>query len=241
MISQAVVLAGGAGTRLGALTAKTPKPLLNVGSKPFIFYLLDMLRAAGLEDVVILAGPHEEQFRQALDAVKGSKLRIRLVPELTPAGTAGALTFAKDALDEAFVLLNGDTYFEVEYAVLCAELERDSNAFVAIALRKAEETVRFGSVMLEGAKVVRFSEKRAESTPFINGGVYAMRRECLRYIDRMPCSLERDLFPVFAEAGKARGLVSSGRFIDIGIPSDFERAQALLPAWSSDRAQGSTR
>jgi len=119
-VRQAVILAGGRGTRLGAITRNRPKPLLEVGGRPFIEAVLMHCRRFGISRATLLVGPFEQQFREALGDGSQLGLELALVPEPEPAGTGGALAYARETLDDSFLMLNGDSLFEADLDRLLA-------------------------------------------------------------------------------------------------------------------------
>ncbi len=152
-IQQAAILCGGLGTRLGALTAAMPKPLLPVGERPFLDILLEALGQAGVRRMLLLAGFMAERIADygAATPVKPRfGLSIEVATEPYPAGTGGALWHARDGLDEAFYLLNGDSWFDIPVQSLGERLLGDSSAIGVVALREIADASRYGSVRMEG-------------------------------------------------------------------------------------------
>ena len=227
---QAVILAGGKGTRLGALTACTPKPLLDVGGRPFIEYLIGNLRRFGFDRIVLLVGPFVRAFETELGTGRRFGVSLTLLPEDAPAGTGGALVRARHLLNRRFLLLNGDSFFDFNLLDLVAR-RTPGPWLVRLALRRVGGAGRYGSVTLEGNRVTAFGEKSASGPGLINAGVYWMKREAVEEIPNLPCSMEIDLLPRFVAGGLVRGAVYEGRFVDIGTPENLERADNLLPRW----------
>lgn len=226
---QCVFLVGGFGTRLGALTQATPKPLLNVGGRPFLAWLLREVSRHGFTEAVMLGGFRGEQLEAVLGDGSDFGLKIRHVIEPAPAGTAGALTHAADFLDETFLLMNGDSLLDINLLDLCQPLP--DSVVARAALRQVPDAGRYGQVTLDGDKVTGFNEKSNDATPgVINGGVYWMRRAILERINRTPMSLEQDIFPDLATEGRLEGRVYDRPFIDIGVPSSFSEAQSFVPS-----------
>ena len=228
---QCVILVGGLGTRLGGLTENCPKPLLDVAGKPFLYYLIWNARRFGFDDFVLLAGYKNELVLQFADGIARTlSCQVRAVVEESPQGTGGALLQAEHLLDDYFLLMNGDSFFDFNLLDLNLELA-DSSFLGCIALRQVEDAVRFGVVQLVDGCVKGFSEKPKQSGPeLVNGGVYLLSRRILEHISKEPCSLERDVFPSLAEKKFLAGKVYEGFFLDIGIPEDFELAQQAIPA-----------
>lgn len=227
-IRQAVVLAGGRGTRLGTLTAETPKPLLDVGGRPFIDWVVANLERQGVEHVVLTTGYRADAFEEWLDAHDGPA-SVSTFIETEPLDTGGALTLLGDRLDESFFVLNGDTLFDAPLDGL-ADLLALPDTAMSIALRAVEDVERYGRVTLDGARVSGFAEKATHGAGLINGGVYAVRRSALAGRSA-PLSIERTLIPELVAQGRVRGRPCDGYFIDIGLPETLARAQADVPAW----------
>lgn len=232
-IRQAVILCGGLGSRLGDLTAETPKPLLAVGDQPFLQILIQELTRFGVEEILLLAAYKSERveaFARTLPERLGRTLQVAISIEPDRAGTGGALHFARDRLAEQFFLLNGDSLFDVDLTALANLLQADPDAKAAIALRPLSAAGRYDTVTLDGSQITRFGGRDTTDGPaLINGGVYAMRRSVVAGIPAT-CSLERDILPDLARAGQLRGLAAEGFFLDIGIPDDFARAQTAIPS-----------
>ncbi|MBN9089187.1 MAG: HAD-IIIA family hydrolase [Reyranella sp.] len=226
-VTQAVCLVGGRGTRLGALTDSTPKPLLEVGGRPFLDYLVHEARRFGLSRLTLLSGYQSGEIERRYHGQRFGQLAVEVVPEPEPAGTAGALANAGSRLDDAFFLLNGDSYFDFNWLSL---VTATGDWTMHTALASGIEGSRYGRVQLEGGKVRGFQEKGASDAP-INAGIYLVKRQVLDLITAVPCSLEREILPGLAERGQLLGTAARGSFIDIGIPSDFARAQTLLPSF----------
>lgn len=226
---QAVILGGGKGTRLGAL-AGGPKPLVEIGGRPFIAYLIDNLRRFGVSDIVILPGPFAGEYAARLADLVAASGRISLVPEPGPAGTAGALNHAAERLAPDFLLLNGDSYFDINLLDLAVRA-RTGGASAALALAKVDDSGRFGTVALAGELVTAFAEKTSAGPGLINAGTYWLKRDVVAQIGAPPASLERDVLPSLAAHGAVHGFVYQSPFIDIGTPDDLARARALVPRW----------
>ena len=233
-IRQGLILVGGLGTRLGSLTRTLPKPLLDVGGRPFVEYIITNLSRFGVNRILLLAGFGGEIVRQAYDGRRlfGVELSVSVEPE--PMGTAGALRFAADKLDPFFVLCNGDTFLDADPLSLTQNAHGEDWS-AKLLLRAVDDSARFGSVELDDqGRVKRFREKGDEAdepAPLINAGTYLLNRDrILASITKLPCSLEHDVFPVLADSGSVFGLQTDGYFIDIGIPESLELARSELQA-----------
>lgn len=225
------ILCGGAGTRLGSLTANTPKPLLKVGDRPFLDHLLFEIGRYGFRKVILLAGykgTAVAEFAAQSAAARRFDLTLEVSIEPEPLGSGGALKFAGGLLADEFLLLNGDTWFEVNYHALL-QRRRDAGADAAMAVHRVEASDRYGVVDFDGTRISRFSRVPSGSdASYVNGGVVACSRSVV-WRAALPSSLEQDVWPALAKEGKIAGLVSDGYFLDIGVPSAFERSQMEIP------------
>jgi D-glycero-D-manno-heptose 1,7-bisphosphate phosphatase len=227
-IEQAVFLVGGLGTRLRGLTEEKAKPLLDVGGRPFLDYLLDEASRYGLKRALLLCGYRAADLTRAYDGRTVRGMRIDTMVETAPAGTAGALALAADRLDERFFLINGDSLFDFNWLAL-GPSPGEPPGLVRMALAGGVTGTRYGRVAVDRGQVRSFAPSGPSDQP-INAGVYLMRKAILSKIGALPCSLERDVLPELAREGLIEGCVIEAPFIDIGIPEDFERAQTLVPS-----------
>jgi D-glycero-D-manno-heptose 1,7-bisphosphate phosphatase len=227
-IRQIAFLVGGRGTRLGAVTANTPKPAVEVAGRPFLDYLVENAARFGFTDILLLTGHLGEMIAERYDGKTVRGARIRCVREPEAAGTAGALLNARDVLDERFLLCNGDSFFDINLLALAA-LPMEGPWMGKLALRHMADAGRYGAVKLDGARITGFSEKAGAASGLINGGIYVLNRAILDEIENLPCSIESDIFPKLAARGLLFGMPAEGYFIDIGIPTDLARVQTELP------------
>ena len=230
-VKQALLLVGGRGTRLGALAASTPKPLLEVApGTRFLDLLLDEVARQGFDEVILLAGHMGEQVEALYHGRTVRQAKVDVVREPEPAGTGGALWSARERLDPWFIMANGDSLFDINVRALA--MRPSSSCRARLALREIADVSRYGSVELAGDRIVAFREKLpGVGTPgLISGGVYLLSREVLQHV-RVPSSLETEIFPQLAAAGLLGGRVFDGYFIDIGLPEALAQAADELPGW----------
>ncbi len=231
-IRQAAVLVGGLGTRLGALASETPKPLLAIGDRPHLAWLLRELCRYGVEEALLLAGHLAARVREAVPALAAAlprPLRLTVIEEPAPAGTGGALRRALPRLDERFILLNGDLLFDTNLAALLAAAAADPPGTLGhLLLRQVDDARRYGVARLAGGRITGFAPSGDSGPALIHGGVAVLSRSVAERCGGTG-SLERDVMPALAAAGALRGTVCGGWFIDIGIPADLARARAELP------------
>ena len=226
MLRQAVILVGGLGTRLGERTKATPKPMLPVGGRPFLDTLIDEIaRYDVFDEILLLAGHKAESILARYNGTVRGRTRLAVSLEQAPLGTAGALVHAAGRLQERFLLLNGDSFFDFNILDLAT---RASAGLVHMALRANVVGDRFGRVALDGDRVRSFMAPGQGATGPVNAGVYVVDRSILARVGGLPASLEQDVFPALAAAGAMTGTSYHGYFIDIGIPEDFARADVEL-------------
>ncbi|GMP00027.1 HAD-IIIA family hydrolase [Bradyrhizobium sp. TM239] len=226
MLRQAAILVGGLGTRLGERTKLVPKPMLDVGGRPFLDTLIDELVRFGVFDEILLLAGHKAEIVEThyAAAVRG-RTRIVVSRETAPLGTGGALVHARDLLHDRFLLLNGDSLFDFNLLDLIA---RAHDGRVHMALRDGVVGDRYGRVVLDGDMVRDFIAPGAGATGPVNAGIYVIDKSVLDGIATLPASLEQEIFPGLAKSGALRGTAYRGYFIDIGIPDDFARADREL-------------
>lgn len=231
-LTQCAILAGGLGTRLGDITRETPKPVLDVGGRPFLAWLMRDMQRWGVDEFVILTAHLSDTVRAVVeDAANALPKPARLVftEETEPAGTAGALRQAAPFLHERFLLCNGDSLFDANLAPMLAAFAADSETVLGrLLLADMADASRYGVVTRADDRVLAFAERpRPGQAGEINTGIYALDRRILAHSpDRG--SLERDVLSKLAAAGALRASTASGFFIDIGIPEDLERARRDL-------------
>ena len=221
---EAIILAGGLGTRLSGVIGEIPKCMAPVAGKPFLQYQLEWLSRFDIGHVVLSVGYLREQV---MDFVKAHAwpFSITFAVEKEPLGTGGGIRLAlsKCKGKQVFVL-NGDTYYDVDLASMTF------TAPVTLALKPMRDFDRYGSVDWGGDLVNAFREKEYCAEGLINGGVYAIDRSTLD-MSLFPknFSFEREVLEPLADYGLVAGELQEGYFIDIGVPDDYARAQRELP------------
>lgn len=240
MLSQAVILVGGLGTRLGELTARTPKPLLPVAGRPFVEHLLQEIARYGFRRATLLAGRFGDQVRATYDGQVLFGLAVDVVVEPSPMGTGGALALAADEarLDPEFLLMNGDSWIDMDLVRLvrnwdAARVERPGTR-AQLLLQTVPDAARYGAVTATDGIVTGFREKSPESARRpgqINAGVYVLDRSILADVPTdQVTSLETDLLPKLVADGRVVSIPApeGSYFIDIGLPDTYQRADEEL-------------
>src|SRR3954452_12564173 len=224
---QALVLAGGEGTRLRPLTRTVPKPVLPLAGRPFLTFMLDWLRSHGVTEVILSCGFLSEGVRDVLgDIYEG--MRLRYVIEREPLGTGGPVRLALDEglLEERLLVLNGDVLTDMDLGSELAQHEK-TGAAVTLALAAVEDVSSYGVVPTDAeGRVEAFLEKTDEpvSTNRINAGSYVLEREVIETIPAgRAVSFEREIFPALVGHG-LYGWPSEGYWIDIGAPDRYLEA-----------------
>jgi D-glycero-alpha-D-manno-heptose 1-phosphate guanylyltransferase len=220
LVSQLVVLAGGLGTRLrDTLPPGLPKALAPVAGRPFVELLLDHALARGVDHVVMLAGHGADALRRHLgDRYRGVPVVHSVEP--SPLGTGGALRHAGSLLHDAFVLVNGDTFVDLDPGALL------DDGPLSLTVAHVDSTARFGGVVVgDDGRVVRFTEKGTSGPGLINAGAYGCRRILLDlFPDEAAFSFETDFLEPRLASLRPRAVEAAGAFFDIGVPTDHRAA-----------------
>jgi mannose-1-phosphate guanylyltransferase len=224
---QALVLAGGEGTRLRPLTLTTPKPVLPLAGRPFLSFMLDWARSHSVDEVILSCGFMSDEVKAVLGDIYDG-MRLRHVTEDGPLGTAGPVRLAYDEglLEERLLVLNGDVLTDID---LTAELEQHerTGARATLALYPVEDTSSYGVVPTdEEGRVEAFIEKGSGDVPTnrINAGAYVLERELVESIPAgRAVSFEREIFPSLVGNG-LYGYDAAGYWIDIGTPERYLEA-----------------
>lgn len=227
----ALILAGGLGTRLRSVVADRAKPVADVGDRPFVIWMMrHVARSARISRFIVCTGHLAKSVRDGLGR-EVAGVPVEYSEEDQPLGTGGALRLALDsfACKGTVLALNGDSHVGVDIARMMAQF-RPASADFMLALARVDSTARYGRVELNGSRVVHFSEKGVDGAGWINAGVYLFSSDGCRRLLAAPkiCSLERDVLPSALAAGRVQGYRSRAGFIDIGIPEDYRRAQQLF-------------
>jgi len=224
---QALVLAGGEGTRLRPLTYTTPKPVMPLAGRPFLSFMLDWLHDHGVDEVILSCGFMSDGVKRVLGDIYDG-MRLRYVVEEEALGTAGPVRLALDEglLEERLLVLNGDVLTDIDLSAELAQHER-SGARVTLALYPVEDTASYGVVLTDAeGRVAQFIEKAEGEPPTnrINAGAYVIEREVVETIPPgRAVSFEREVFPELVGNG-LYGYAAEGYWIDIGTPERYLEA-----------------
>jgi len=225
---QAIILAGGLGTRLRSAVGDTPKVMAPVAGRPFIEHVLGQLAGAGFRHVILAVGHGREIVTAHLGPVHAG-LALTYSEERAPLGTGGAVRQALQLAEAGpCFVLNGDTWLALDFAGML-KAHVDMGATLSMAVRLVPDVARFGAVRLEGGRVTGFEEKGRSGPGYINAGVYLLDREVMSGAG-LPWafSLEHDFLAKQLATLAPLAYPTHGDFIDIGVPEDYQRAQAML-------------
>ncbi len=231
---QAIVLAGGLGTRLRGAVPDLPKPMAPVAGRPFLAWVLDPLVDAGFERVVLAVGYRHEAIRDHFGTIYRG-LPVAYSVEDRPLGTGGAIRLAAEDLpDTPFFVLNGDTFVELDYAAMHAAHVQGAER-MSIAVCRVTDTGRYGALDIDGGHVRGFHEKGRGGPGMINAGTYLLSPEVLRHVPPGEAfSFEQQVLVPMVQALRPAAFELRGLFVDIGVPEDYARAQHLFAARSAE-------
>lgn len=232
MATEAIVLAGGLGTRLRSAVSDLPKAMAPIAGQPFLAYLLRFLELQGIERVVLAVGYRREAIRDWF----GSRYRtLELVYSIEeqPLGTGGALLRALEHISGALAyVLNGDTFLHLNYQALSQALEAAPDASLAVALRRIADAGCYGAALVAEGRIHGFRARGSNAPGLINAGCYLVARNIFeRYSMPATFSWETDFLEPRAAELRPVAVECEAPFIDIGVPEAFERAQTLIPEW----------
>jgi len=232
MVKTAVILAGGFGTRLQSIVNDVPKPMAPINNRPFLEFQLDYWIQEGITNFILSVGYLKDSIINHFGRNYKSA-KIDYIIESQPLGTGGGLLFSTSKLDETFLVLNGDTFIEVDLdSFYNFHIKSESNW--TLALFKTNDYKRFLTLdVSQNGEILSLQSKQKISSGLANGGVYLLNPASLKRLDFHSgdsVSLEDQLLPNYLEnGGKLFGQECSGKFIDIGLPNDYLRAKDILP------------
>lgn len=229
MITEAIILAGGLGTRLRSVVADVPKCLADVNGKPFLYYIINHLKRNGIKKFIFSLGYKSNQVETFIKSNLLEEEYINVV-EKEPLGTGGGIQLAmKMSSENNCIVVNGDTYFDVDLKEL-SSFHIKENAECTISLKPMKNFSRYGSVAIHDNNTLSyFKEKQFVESGFINGGVYALNTQ--KFLKRhFPGKFyfEKDYLEANVTSQAFKGFIQDKYFIDIGIPEDYQKAQTEL-------------
>jgi D-glycero-alpha-D-manno-heptose 1-phosphate guanylyltransferase len=226
---EAIVLAGGRGTRLAGVVKDVPKPMADIGGTPFLAWLLRYVAQFDVARVLLATGYRHEQIEDYFGS-QFAGMAIDYCREEEPLGTGGALRQAlRQVAGDHALVLNGDTFFQVDLRAL-ATAHVANGCAITMALKPMRGFDRYGAVTTRGGRVVGFEEKAFKESGYINAGVYCVNADIFNNLTTTESfSFENDFLKIKLSEVKICGYCSDTYFIDIGVPDDYRRAVSELP------------
>jgi D-glycero-alpha-D-manno-heptose 1-phosphate guanylyltransferase len=229
-ITEAIILAGGLGTRLRTVVSDVPKPLAPVAGLPFLDWILGDLAHKGITRIILATGYGSEAIEKRYTK-HFSGLEVVISREIEPLGTGGAIRLACSHVTQPHVVvLNGDSYASWDPPALLA-LHYTKKCPISIILKPMKSPDRYGTVELNDGYVTNFYEKKIISEGLINSGIYLLSPTQISWPQNRAFSLEKNVLEPASVQNLVAGLIEEGPFIDIGIPSSYEEAQSFIPQW----------
>jgi len=235
--AQAVILAGGLGTRMRPATETIPKPMIQVAGKPFLQHQLELLRASGIDRSLLLVAYLGEKIEEYFGGGEKFKLNIEYSYEPTPLGTGGALKNAEPKLQNSFVLLNGDTYLEMDYSALLLKFTTLRCSALIVAYKKPHGALsslpadHFPNNLLvnKEGRVDAYRKRDAEGLTHIDAGAIVLDKKILQSLPGgQRCSLEEEIYPKLIADGEMFAWVTSEPFYDMGSPTGLAALEEKL-------------
>ena len=219
-----VILAGGKGSRIKSLLKNKPKPMAIFNKKPFLEYLIQYYSKYHFKNIFILAGYKSEEVFKKFDKKYYNCTEVKCFKEKKKMGTAGALNILKRKKINDFVLVNGDTFLELDLNRLVKSCSKSSYGSLTLVKNKSYKSNRkLISMGLQGGKIIY-----NKSENLMNGGVYFFKKKFLKYIKNKEISLEDEILPDLILKEKISGFIAKNIFLDIGTPKNFKRANKFL-------------
>jgi D-glycero-alpha-D-manno-heptose 1-phosphate guanylyltransferase len=238
---QAVILAGGLGTRLRSVSADMPKVLVKVGDTCFLEHLLRMLSRRGINDFLFLLGYKSELVRMFLDRQNGAGRTIEYSVEKSILGTAGALRLAEDKLANEFLLINGDSYLDIDYSDLIQEFHVKNCSIMMVIYGNSIPTEVPNNVGVDNRGcVVCYSRVNDgdKNLAYVDAGVIVAKKSILDFIPSAGrCSLDEDVYPKLIKNGHICSYVTKQRFYDVGTPSRLREFELRMARQDEDTSK----
>ena len=223
--NQCIILAGGYGSRLGRLTEKTPKPLLKINNKKFVDYIIQLLKNQGFKKFIILTYFNSQKFSKHF---KKEKKYIKVIKEKKKLGTSGSIKNIYNKLDSSFVVVNGDTLFDINIRDLVVNAKKSkANCFVSL-IKSNNHYGKFSYKINKNYKVTNYIKSNSKNI-FVSGGIYYFKKNVFSKLKKGPSELDADILQNLFKKKKLYAKIYKKKFIDIGTPKDFNRSKFLIP------------
>lgn len=226
MINEAIILAGGLGTRLRSIVKDVPKPMADINGKPFLEYIFHYLKYFNITKIILAVGYKADIIKNHFgNNFNGISIIYSEEKELL--GTGGAIKQAiKFSEGNDVLILNGDTFFDVDLNK-AYQFHKQKHSNLTILLKQMIDVQRYGIIEIdENNKIKRFLEKYQRDNGYINGGIYLLNKKIFLSLDLpVKFSFEKDFLEKYYQLSDFYGFISDSYFIDIGVPEDYERAK----------------
>ena len=237
---QAVILAGGLGTRLRPLTYETPKPMVNVLGKPFLEHLIGMLKEKGFDSFVICSSYKSDKIRDYFGDGKKFGVRIEHSVESSPLGTAGAIRNALFYLKDAFFVLNGDTYLDIDYEVIEENFQRTGKTAMMVLYGGSEIPERVDNVGIDGDGIVtEFNKGNSPDSKYGWAGIVLLKK---KYVEKWRAgrsvTLENEIFPELIKNKDLASCIENTRYYDIGTLEKLRTFEEYLRGRKDIKKEG---
>src|SRR3989338_10339275 len=229
---QALILAGGFGSRLMPVVNDRPKIMADIDGKPFLELLIRYLQKQNVNEIVLALGYLSEYIKNYFQDGKQYGVNIKYSVESFPLGTGGAIINAEKLLKKEFIVLNGDTFLDVDFNKI-SEFHKHNKADITVMVTKKGEKTGRGLVGIDDHfRMISFQdgqEVAKNNKSYTNAGIYLMNKKLCSFIKKdEKISLEKEIFPSIVSKIKMFALISENEYIDIGIPERYHKAQTLL-------------
>lgn len=225
---EVIILSGGLGTRLSSVIENIPKVMAPINGKPFLTYMLDNMCKSGVKKVVLATGYRKEYIKDYFgDEYKN--IKIEYSEEEYPLGTGGAIKKAlKLCNNDNVIITNGDIFTNIDYKKIYSS-HIDSNSDVTLSLLEMENFDRYGSIEIDGSRIINFKEKEYVEKGYMNVGCYVFKRDILDKLNfEEKFSIEKDFFMQYVNSMNFSHYIYDDIFVEIGIPEDYELAKNIL-------------
>lgn len=226
---QAVIIAGGLGTRLRPITIEIPKPMVRINGRPFLEYQLKLLKRYGITDILLCVGYLAEHFSGYFKDGKKLGVNIQYSIEEEPLGTGGALKNAEKKIEKDFIALNGDTYLPIDYKKLIESYKAKKKKGVVVLYDNHEKIAENNISLGEDNLVTAYDKNSSIGMNYLDAGVGVFNKSILSLIPKKrKVSLEVEIFPKLIKRKELAGYATSQRFYDIGTPERLKKIEEIL-------------
>ena len=217
-----LILVGGKGTRIKKYLRGLPKPMLKFNNKFFLNYIINFASKYNLNKIYLLTGYKSNIIYQKFHNKTFNFVKIECIKEKKEMGTAGALNSLKNKIND-FILLNGDTLFDIDYLKLIKSLDKNNYGTMSLVKNLKQNSMKLNFLSVNN-NLVKYNSKGS----LMNGGVYFFRKEFLKFIPKKKCSLENDILPSLIHKKKINGKIFNNFFLDIGTEGYYKKTSRLL-------------